>query len=258
MARKPKSRTVRTSTKKNQELCLLFAVLAALIMVAGLSLASYMVVGMEKEWSSVTPVFGMFFTCSIVLFVVSSYLTKTELDALRKAGMLGGGGQMEISRTIQTTIGMLILTLLLLVGGAYLLITQGQDLERLRDELAAAERRKGEVERSLQAISMQLVDIRSKMNQARAGTIYLVDAMEASQDFLDDQGTRVRLLCEQTSGGENADPTRSTRSEGDGLNLGSHSDDADFISFAALLRRSRLAQGFERSRDTAGNRGQAR
>lgn len=92
MAKKQKIPTVRTPTRKNQELCLLLAVLAALIMVAGLSLASYMVVGMEKEWSSVTPVFGMFFTCSIVLFVVSSYLTKEELGALRKAGMLGVGG----------------------------------------------------------------------------------------------------------------------------------------------------------------------
>ena len=71
---------------------LFLASLAALCIVAGLALVTYLVVWGGKPWHEIWPVFTLFFASAILLFLVSSFLTRKDLVALREAGVLQAGG----------------------------------------------------------------------------------------------------------------------------------------------------------------------
>jgi hypothetical protein len=135
-----------------------------------------------------------------------------------------------MSHTTRLTYALLFGGFLLACLSAYILITNAQRLTETRDLLDGARSQLESAKGELARVRTQAADTQSKMILARAGTIYLIDSMEASQEFLADQGIHVRLLCEQTSEGDHA-PTLNTRSEGDGLSLGARSDDPDFIRF---------------------------
>ena len=79
---------------------LFLASLAALCIVAGLSLVTYLVVWDGKSWPDVWPVFTLFFASSILLFLVSSFLTRKDLIALREAGILQAGGIGRVSSRV--------------------------------------------------------------------------------------------------------------------------------------------------------------
>jgi hypothetical protein len=140
-----------------------------------------------------------------------------------------------MSRTTQLTYALLLGGFLLACLSAAILITNAHRLTAAREQLDQTNSQLARANGELIRVRAQAADTQSKMNLARAGTIYLIDSMEASQDFLADQGARVRLLCAQTSGGGRPVPTLSTRSEGDDLNLGSRSDDPDFIRFCGAF-----------------------
>lgn len=151
------------------------------------------------------------------------------------------------------TYALMVGAFLLACLSAYLLVTQARSLTLTRDQLEETTRNLNKAGAELKQIRGQVDDFRNKLNLARSGNIYLVDSMEASQDFLADQSIRVKLLCAQTNGADQAVP----RSEGDGLNLGDRIDDADFISFCrafsegADLRRAASVVAIRRATATS-------
>jgi hypothetical protein len=142
-----------------------------------------------------------------------------------------------MGRSVKLTYALMVGAFLLACVSGYLLFTQARSLTMTRDQLEETTSELHEARSERERIRRQADDIRSEINLARAGTIYLVDSMEASQEFLAAQSIQVRLLCNQTSGGDQTSRGKQTEiagntgSQGNGLEIGSRKDEPDFIAF---------------------------
>lgn len=139
------------------------------------------------------------------------------------------------SLTTRFTYALIVGGFLLALVSAYILVTNAQRLTSARQQLDETNSQLTRITAERDQVHAAAHRMQSDMNLARAGTMYLIDTMESSQDFLADQGMRVRLLCDQTSAGNRTAQEQSVRSDGDGLNIGSRYDDADFINFCRVF-----------------------
>lgn len=140
-----------------------------------------------------------------------------------------------MSLTTRFTYALIVGGFLLAMVSAYILVTNAQRLTSARQQLDDTNSQLARITAERDRVHAAARRMQSDMNLARAGTIYLIDTMESSQDFLADQGRRVRLLCNQTAAGNRTAQEPGVRSAGDGLNIGSRYNDGDFIRFCRVF-----------------------
>lgn len=134
-----------------------------------------------------------------------------------------------MTATTKLTYALLAGAFFLACLSGYLIWDKASRLTATRDDLKQTTHELGVAKVQLAQIQGQIGELRSKMNQALAGTIYLVDSIEASQDFLAGQVDRARRLCGAEAQVENLVSNQISPGGDLESNLATESNDTELI-----------------------------